>query len=264
MKDILWVLSMFLFLSCSSNSTTDLESEKNTELDNLEVEGGIETSSALANKPNTLSEEEKAEGWELLFDGRSFDKWTKVGSDEFPENGWVIENDAMVLGEGGNILTREQYSDFDLKFEFNLTPEANSGIKYFVAKLENKESGAVVTNGPEYQIIDDYSNPDVKEDPDETVKTAALYLFYVPENKKLLPPGEWNTGRIVAKDKHVEHWLNGVKVLSYERGSEDYRKRREETKFKNYKEYGEVPSGHIYLTDHGDKVYFRNLKIKRL
>ena len=252
---------MFLFFSCSSNSTTDVESKKK---DGLEAEASIETSSEFSNEPNTLSDGEKAEGWELLFDGKNFDKWTKVDSDQFPENGWVVENDALVLAEGGNILTREKFSDFDLKFEFNLTPGANSGIKYFVAKLKNRENGAEVTNGPEYQIIDDFSNKDVKDDPDETVKTAALYLFYVPENKKLLPPGEWNTGRIVAKDKHVEHWLNGVQVLSYERGSEDYRKRREETKFKNYEEYGEVPSGHIYLTDHGDKVYFRNLKIKRL
>ena len=251
MKNFLLIIFLFIFFGCSSNQRVDTETVTKNE-------------DANSDKKSEVSQNEEAGEWEILFDGANIDKWTGVGSDKFPENGWVIEKDALVLGEGGNIITKEKYSDFDLRFEFNLTPAANSGIKYFVTQLKNKESGSVVTNGPEYQIIDDFNNPDVKDEADETVKTAALYLFYVPANKTLLPAGQWNTGRIVSKDKQVEHWLNGIKVLSYERGSEDFRKRREGTKFKNYDAYGEVPGGHILLTDHHDKVYFRNIKIKRL
>lgn len=260
MKSILFIAAGCLFLGCSSNSTTHTEDKRNANSGGREAELTAEAK-LTAGKQNMLTKEEKEDGWELLFDGTNTDKWTAVDSEVFPENGWAIENGALVLAEGGNIITRDVYSDFDLKFEFNMTPAANSGIKYYVTKLKNKESGAVVNNGPEYQIIDDFS---IDEGANETEKTAAVYLLYEAVNKELLPPGQWNTGRIVSKDKQVEHWLNGVKVLSYERGSEDFRKRREGTKFKNYDAYGEVPDGHIYLTDHGDKVYFRNLKIKRL
>ena len=264
MRNILLIVSGCLFLGCSSDSATKTENNPVSGMKASETKLVTEARTGFVGEPNKLTEEEKADGWELLFDGKNFDKWTEVGSDELPENGWAIENGAMVRAEGGNILTREEYSDFDLRFEFNLTPEANSGIKYFVTKLKNKENGAVVTNGPEYQIIDDFKNPDVKDQENEMEKSAAAYLLYAPENKNLLPAGQWNSGRIVADGRQVEHWLNGEKVLNYERGSEDFRKRREGTKFKNYEKYGEVQEGHILLTDHNDKVYFRNLKIKRL
>lgn len=213
-----------------------------------------------------LTEKEKSEDWEILFDGQNTDKWRGVNSDNFPSNGWAIEQGALVLSGkgGGDIVTREKFSNFELVLDFKLTHAANSGIKYFVEKLESKKNGKVVTNGPEYQIIDDFNHPAVKDHQNEKGATAALYLIYAPENKKLLPEGEWNQAKIIAKGKHVEHWLNGVKVLSYERGSKDFRQRVADTKFQDYKNYGEVSSGHILLTDHHDKVYFRNIRIKRL
>ncbi|AHM63048.1 hypothetical protein D770_24015 [Flammeovirgaceae bacterium 311] len=256
MKNFLLFASISFLFGCSSNNST--------------ADAGVQAASnpdkftSLAAAPNALTAEEEADGWELLFDGTNTDQWTGVGSDTFPENGWIIENEALVLAEGGNIMTRKEYADFDLRFEFNMTPAANSGIKYYVSKLTNKESGKVVTNGPEYQIIDDYTNPDVKDQADEREKAAALYLLYAPTDKNLLPAGQWNTGRIVSKDQKVEHWLNGVQVLSYNRGSQDFRERKKATKFKNYDAYGESERGHILLTDHGDKVYFRNIKIKQL
>lgn len=251
MKNILILLILSLFFACSSNSS-----------ENKGSQGDLKNSDA--GLPSTLNAEEE-DAWEVLFDGTDTRQWISSNGEPFPENGWVIEEDALVLAEGGgDIITKEMYSDFDLRFEFNLTPEANSGIKYFVNKIENKENGAISRNGPEYQIIDDRNNPDVKDQMHETEKTASVYLLYAPENKKLLAPGEWNTGRIISKDGQVEHWLNGVKVLSYKRGSQDFRERRAATKFKNYETYGEVPSGHILLTDHHDKVYFKNIMIKRL
>lgn len=255
MKNIFLILLMFLYPGCSSN--TSLENENANVSENSD--DGLESVSN-----SDLTGEGEGNDWEFLFDGTNTDKWTGVNSDQFPENGWIIEDSALVLAEGGNIITREKYGDFDLRFEFKLTPAANSGIKYFVTKLKSRENGNEVTNGPEYQIIDDFNNPDVKEQGDEKEKTAAVYLLYAPVNKKLLPAGQWNTGRIISKDKQVEHWLNGIKVVSYERGSQDFRSRREDTKFRNYESYGEVPEGHILLTDHHDKVYFKNIKIKRL
>jgi hypothetical protein len=208
----------------------------------------------------------QSEKWEVLFDGTGVDKWRGKTKSGFPEKGWKIENGLLFLAEkgGGDIITKEKYSDFELVFEFNLTEAANSGIKYFVDTLVNKETGSTMFNGPEYQIIDDYNNPHVKDDPHGLSSTASAYLFYAPENKKLNPPGQWNTGRIIAKNGSVEHWLNGVRVVKYKRGSKDFLKRKAETKFKNDKNYGELESGHILLTDHGDKVYFRSIKIRRL
>lgn len=208
----------------------------------------------------------KNKGWEWLFDGKSTDKWRSVNSDRFPSTGWTIENGTLVMAGkgGGDLVTREQYSDFDLVFDFNLTPSANSGIKYFVGELKNTQTGKTTINGPEYQVIDDYNYPEIKDDPHGKSSTAAVYLLYAPQNKTLKPAGQWNQARIVAKGKEVSHWLNGVKVASYTRGSADFRERVAKTKFQPWANYGEAASGHIMLTDHGDKVYFRNIRIKRL
>ena len=205
-------------------------------------------------------------GWEILFDGKNTDKWRSKNGKTFPSDGWVIENGSLVLNKkgAGDIITREKFSNFELDLDFNLTYGANSGVKYFVGEVKNEKTGKVSINGPEYQIIDDYSHPEVKDHKHDIAATASCYLLYVPKNVHLLPAGQWNNIRIIARGKHVEHWLNGVKVLSYERGSADFLKRKSETKFRDDKNYGELASGHILLTDHGDKVYFRNIKIKRL
>ncbi|WP_372949486.1 DUF1080 domain-containing protein [Mariniphaga sp.] len=204
--------------------------------------------------------------WVVLFDGKSVEKWKGKSEPGFPEKGWKIENGQLFLAEkgGGDIITKEKYSDFELVFQFNLTEGANSGIKYFVGTIVNQETGKETINGPEYQIIDDYNNTHVKDDPNGLSSTASAYLLYAPENKKLNPPGQWNTGRIVAKNGSVEHWLNGVRVVKYKRGSKNFLKRKAETKFKNDVNYGELESGHILLTDHNDKVYFKDIKIRRL
>lgn len=145
-----------------------------------------------------------------------------------------------------------------------MTYGANSGIKYFVGEIENRATGGKVINGPEYQIIDDYNNPEVKGHKHELGATASCYLLYAPTNKKLFPAGKWNHIRIIASGNHVEHWLNGIKVLTYERGSDDFLRRKKNTKFRDYEAYGELKAGHILLTDHNDKVYFKNIRIKRL
>lgn len=244
---------------CSDTKVKDENAENRSERRNEENATPVAAS---------LTEAEKSEGWEYLFDGENTGKWRGVKEDNFLSNGWAIEEGALVLSGkgGGDIITREEYKDFELVLDFKLTDSANSGVKYFVGKMNNKDKeGQTIFNGPEYQIIDDYNHPAVTDDEKgNLISTGALYLLYVPENKKLNPAGEWNTARIIAKGKNVEHWLNGVKLLSYERGTEDFRQRVAKTKFKNQGDYGELGSGHILLTDHSDKVYFKNIKVRRL
>jgi len=217
---------------------------------------------------NTLSDKEKTEGWELLFDGKDPNiRWRSVKGDTFPTAGWAIENEALVLlpgRKGGDVITREQFSDFELLLDYKLADSANTGIKYFVSELKN-EKGKVELNGPEFQLIDDYKHESVKDNKSPETSTGSLYLLYAPKDKVLNKPGEWNQVKIISKGKHVEHWINGKKVLSYERGSEEFRKLVADTKFKTYKTpYGEATFGHILLQDHKDKAYFRNIKIRRL
>lgn len=214
-----------------------------------------------------LTEKEREEGWELLFDGQDPTiRWRSVQGDRFPSTDWVVKDGVLMLlpgPTGGDIVTREQFSDFELVLDFKLADSANTGIKYFVAPLENAK-GKVELNGPEYQLIDDFKHASVKNGKSPETSTASLYLLYRPK-RKMLKQGEWNEARIVAKGMYVEHWLNGRKVLTYERGSPEFRKRVADTKFNGYRTpYGEADAGYILLQDHHDAAYFRNIKIRRL
>lgn len=219
---------------------------------------------------NTLTPAEQAEGWRLLFDGRSTAGWRNAHGDSFPEKGWEVRNGELIVLEsgggeaahGGDIVTVDQYADFDFRVDFKLSPGANSGIKYNVTeKLGTPGRGSAI--GLEYQLLDDEAHPDAKQGVAGNRKLAALYdLMPVPEDKPFNGIGEWNTARIVSRGNHVEHWLNGTKVLEYERGSEQFRELVAKSKYKIYPGFGEAASGHILLQDHGNTVSFRNIKIK--
>ncbi|MEO5998306.1 MAG: DUF1080 domain-containing protein [Chitinophagaceae bacterium] len=226
----------------------------------------LEKRLSLADSLPGLHVRENLQGWEVLFDGKNTGKWRARENNSFPSKGWIIKDGSLFIDKtgAGDIITRDTYSNFELVLDFNLTKGANSGVKYFVGKIRNAKTGEIVINGPEYQIIDDYNHPEVKDHKHEIAATASCYLLYTPQNVKLKPAGQWNHVSIIARGKHVEHWLNGVNVLRYERGSEDFLKRKAGTKFADYEKYGELPAGHILLTDHNDKVYFRDIKIKRL
>ncbi|WP_170845601.1 sialate O-acetylesterase [Parapedobacter composti] len=213
-----------------------------------------------------------AQGWEVLFDGNDPNiRWRSINGDQFPEKGWAVEDDMLVIlpgRKGKDIITREQFSDFELELEVKLTDSANTGVKYIVAPLRNAK-GKTVFNGPEYQLIDDFKHESVKGNRSPETSSGSAYLLYAPnDNKTWKHAGEWNHIRIIVKGKHIEHWLNGKKILAYERGTDGFRKRVAETKFKEYQTsataYGEATFGHILLQDHGDSAYFRNIKIRRL
>ncbi|AEM71791.1 protein of unknown function DUF1080 [Allomuricauda ruestringensis DSM 13258] len=219
---------------------------------------------------NQLTLDEEKNGWKLLWDGETTVGWRGARLDDFPEKGWEIKDGVLTVlssgGEesaaGGDIVTTELYGDFELKVDFKLTEGANSGIKYYVDTDLNKGPGSSI--GLEYQILDDERHPDAKLGNHEGSRTvSSLYdLIQADVNKPINPIGEWNTARIVSKDKHVEHWLNGTKVLEYERKSEAYRKLVSESKYVKWPNFGEVDRGHILLQDHGDHVSFKNIKIK--
>ncbi len=226
---------------------------------------------AATGEMNTLTEQEKKDGWKLLWDGKTSEGWRSAKSDKFPEKGWTMENGVFsVVGSegkesanGGDIVTREKFANFELVADFKITPGANSGIKYYVNTDLNKGAGSAI--GLEYQILDDERHPDAKLGKDGDRTMASLYdLYTASPNKKPNPIGEWNTARIVSRGTHVEHWLNGQKVLEYERGSADFRARVAASKYAHWGSFGELPDGPILLQDHGDAVSFRNIKLRPL
>lgn len=221
--------------------------------------------------PNTLSEAERAAGWRLLWDGRTSWGWRSAKGKEFPKQGWQIEDGELSVVEtgggesraGGDIVTEDAFAAFELELEFRLTAGANSGIKYYVDTGLNQGEGSAI--GLEYQLLDDERHPDAKAGRDGNRTIASLYdLIAAAADKPVNPIGEWNRARIVSRGRHVEHWLNGAKVLEFERGGDEFRRLVAISKYKIWPAFGEKPSGPILLQDHGNRVSFRNLKLREL
>ena len=222
--------------------------------------------------PNNLSEQEKLNGVSLLWDGKTTKGWKGAYKDRFPEKGWEIKDGALNVqnGEGaesrngGDIVTEQQYSAFDLQFEFRLSEGANSGVKYFVTETEGNTGSAI---GLEYQVLDDERHPDAKEGVVGNRTLASLYdlIPSVKVKRGLHKIGEWNYGRIVVyPDNRVEHWLNGYKVVEYQRGNPIYQALVARSKYAGWKNFGMADKGRILLQDHGSVVAFRSIKIKEL
>ena len=237
----------------------------------------------LKGENNTLTEQEKADGWKLLWDGKTTKGWRSPKSDSFPMKSWRIADGVLTVdpgltnGEaesqaGGDIITRDRYSNFELTADFKCSPGCNSGIKIFVQpnispidKVTGKPTGVGSAIGLEYQVLDDARHPDANRGRNGDRKLGALYdLFPCDPSKPVNPIGEWNRAHIISKGNHVEHWLNGRKILEYDRGSEAFRAAVAASKFKDIPDFGEWTDGHILLQEHGSEASFRNVKIRVL
>ena len=212
---------------------------------------------------NTLSKTEESEGWKLLFDGQTTDGWRFFKGGEL--KGWKVKdgilcNSGIGSDHGGDIITTEEFKDFELYLEWRADPLSNSGIFYHVQELDSIK--AIYESGPEYQLSDDT----VDKNPNTLCSqlTGANYAMNRPIGAISKPLGEWNTTRIIIKGPHVEHWLNGVKVVEYELWSKEWLRRKELSKWKTRPYYGMSKEGHIGLQDHGGLTCFRNIKIKKL
>jgi len=231
--------------------------------------------SLLQSPPNSLTASERAAGWRLLFDGRTLAGWRGLGYDTVPTAHWVVVNGAIKKADGrplvgGDLMTLDSFADFELSFEWKTTPGANSGVKYNVSEaMSIAQGGAGTQGGPthsalgfEYQILDDAQHEDAKL---PSHRAAALYDLIAPNDRKhLRPVGEWNRSRIVVRGNHGEHWLNGEKVVDFELGTARMDSLLAASKYKTIPGFGERRRGHIVLQDHGDEVYFRELKVRPL
>jgi hypothetical protein len=206
---------------------------------------------------NTLSSAEKAAGWKLLFDGRSTSGWRGYQKKKAPA-GWAVEEGALTrVAPGGDLITAKQYADFELTLEWKISEGGNSGIMYRV----NEGPEASYQTGPEMQVLDDARHPDGR---DRLTSAGSDFGVYPAPAGGVKPAGEWNQVRIVVRGHHVEHWLNDRKVVEYELESRDWEKRIAASKFRQWPGYGRAPKGHIALQDRGDRVWYRNIKIREL
>jgi hypothetical protein len=211
----------------------------------------------LAQAPNTLTPAEKADGWRLLFDGKTTEGWRGYRQKGMTD-GWQVVDGALTrVDKAGDIVTVDQFQDFELVFDWKVAPGGNSGVFFRAAE----DTGAVWHNAIEYQILDNGGHRDGK---DPLTSTASNYALYAPSKDVSNPTGEWNNSKILVKGHHVEHWLNGEKVVEYVIGSDDWDARVAKSKFNKYPTFGRVPKGHIAIQDHGDHVAYRNIKIRPL
>jgi hypothetical protein len=206
---------------------------------------------------NQLTPQEQREGWKLLFDGKSLAGWRSYGKPTAPNHGWEVKDgmlNCIANGHGGDIISTQEFTDFDLQWDWRIPTGANNGIKYLVTEKRPKAPGH------EYQMIDDSI---VTDSPKQS--TASFYDVIAPDPKKPLnPPGQWNHSRVLLKGNHVEHWLNGKKVVEYELDSPEIKALIAASKFKKFPDFADKITGPILLTEHHDAATFKNIKILEL
>lgn len=214
---------------------------------------------ATAQEHNTLTKKERKAGWQLLWNGRDLSGWKSNSSNGDMNKGWkAVDGELVIMARSGagDIITEKRYHDFELSVDFKITEGANSGIKYFIG-----ENGSI---GCEFQILDDENHPDAKMGFNGNRRLGSLYDLIPADGWALVAKRDWNTARIVVRGNHVEHWLNGVKILEYEKNNDMWDTIVSHSKFAKVENFAGGDGGHILLQDHNDEVHYRNLKIREL
>lgn len=213
-----------------------------------------------ADEPNTLTPKEKSDGWVLLFDGSTTKGWHGFNRQGVPV-GWEAKDGALTrVSKTVDLVSDNEYANFDLQFDWKIAPNGNSGLMFHV--VESPKYAESYFTGPEFQLLDNLGHPDGKNGKDRWA--GANYALHAPSQDTTKPVGEWNACRLVVNKGHVEHWMNGVKIVEYELWSDDWKARIAASKFKQWPNYGMAKSGHIVLQEHGAEIAFRNVKIKVL
>ena len=231
---------------------------------------------ASATEQNVLTEEEIANGWVLLFDGKTFDGWHGLGRDTFPKEHWVVEDGTMKKvssdegpkmpdgqpAQGGDIITDATFDNYEFCFDWKISEGGNSGVKYNVSEeISVSQEPKTAALGWEYQVLDDERHSD---NLNPTHRAGSLYEMIEATNKTLMPVGEWNTSRIIINGNHGEHWLNGVKVIEYEMDSAEFEALFQKSKYRDIPGFKDKKVGHLVLQDHGNTAWYRNLKVRSL
>jgi hypothetical protein len=215
--------------------------------------------SACAQRPNELTAEQRAAGWRLLFDGTTTRGWHGYGRADMPDGCQAVDGALVRVAPGGDIVTDERFGDFELTIEWLVQQGGNSGIFYRGIESDDPRREPLFESAPEMQVLDDARHADGRS---PLTSAGASYGLYPAPRGVVKPAGEWNSARIVVRGSHVEHWLNDVRVVEYELGSADWKAKVAASKFKEWPKYGTAREGVIGLQDHGDRVAFRNIRIR--
>ncbi len=249
--------------SCNSNQSSDTETANSGQTDTVAIVQTADSQATNTSSDNTLTDAEKSQGWKQLFDGKTLNGWhTFQKKDVSPK--WKVEDGAIVLKEGGagDIVTNDQYEDFELELEWKIAEGGNSGIMYHVQ--EDPKFKATYATGPEVQVLDDERHPDAKQGKNGNRVAGSLYDMLPPTQKATNPAGQWNKVKIVVNDGRAEHYMNGTKIVEYPTKGAEWEKMVADSKFKGWEGFGKFDKGHIALQDHGDVVMYKNIKIRPL
>ena len=268
-KEFSNVLALIIPILILSQSGCGDKQSAGSENNTSDSTASLRNSAGSEEAVNMLTAKEKEEGWILLFDGESVEAWRGYNSDSFPDKGWQVKDKLLMVeatgteeeGYGGDIITRDQYEDFEFKVDFKLSPQGNSGIIYLVKEEENTPSWH---NAPEYQLLDNEYYEENGDIPMDKHRTGDVYDLYAAEEDAMKPVGEWNTAMIRVKDKVVEHWLNGKKIITYTLQSPEWKEIVANSKFSEYPGFGMSERGHIGIQDHGHQLWYRNIKVRPL
>lgn len=258
MKKLYYLFALLLLVSCGEKK------EAVAEKTNTPPPAEIETT-----KDNMLTADEVADGWKLLFDGKSIEQWRGYNMDSFPTKGWEVRNGELIVeysgteeaGFGGDIITKTRFENFELKIDFALSDTSNSGIFYLVKEVEDTP---IWHNAPEFQLLDDETYKKTYEGLTNKQLTGANYDLHAQKVNYSRPIGEWNTAHIIKNGTHVQHFLNDSLVVAYQLYDEDWQQRYEASKFSEYPDYAQTSVAPIGLQDHGHLCRFKNIKIKPL